>query len=97
MRDQVGEADRDEGSNPYQRSQRRLKVHLVRVAVLALGDRAIEEVGERAGHQHHHAHDEDPHQQLHLYRRILHAQQNERNQRHARDAISLEPVGRRPD
>ena len=92
MRNQVGQSDRNKRGNPDQRSQRRLKVHLARVSVLTLGDRAVEKVGDRAGHQHHHAHHEDPHQQLHLHCGIFHAQQDERNQRHACDAVGFEAV-----
>ena len=40
-RDQVGECDGDNRSDPDQRSQRRLEVHLIRVSILRLGDSPI--------------------------------------------------------
>ncbi len=46
---------------------------------------------------HHDAHHEDPHQQLHLHRLLRHGQQDERDQRHARHAVGLEAVRARAD
>ena len=59
---QEGEGDGDDGGDPDQRGQGMLEVHLVRFAICGLGDDAVEEVGNRAGHEHHDAHDEDPDQ-----------------------------------
>ena len=93
VRDDVGEHDGDDRGEPDQRGQRRFEVHLVGVAVARLGDGFVEEVGHGAGDQHHDAHDEDPHQQLHLDRGIVHAQQDEGDQRDAGHAVGFEAVG----
>ena len=93
VRHDVGEDDGDDRSEPDQRGQRRFEVHLVGVAVAGLGNGFVQEVRHGAGDQHHDAHDEDPDQQLHLHVRIFHAQQDEGDQRHAGDAVSLEAVG----
>src|SRR5262249_11442428 len=53
----------------------------------------VHEVRERAGYQHHHAHDEDPDQELHFHRLIVHAEENEGDQGHAGHAVGLETVG----
>ena len=60
--DDVGEHDRDDRCEPYQRGERRFVVHVVGIAVARFGYRFIQEVGEGAGHQHHDAHNEDPYQ-----------------------------------
>ena len=69
VRDDEGQDDGNDGRDPYQRGQWRLKVHFVGVRVFRAGDGAIEEVRTGARDQHGHAHDEDPYQQLHLGRR----------------------------
>ena len=47
----------------------RLKIHFVDIAVAGFGNRGIQEVRERACHQHGDAHHENPYQQLHLHGR----------------------------
>src|ERR1019366_4563519 len=95
IRNKVCGNDRNNRSEPDQRSQRRFKIHFVHVAEAGLGNGAIDEIGQRAGHEHHDAHYENPHQQLHLNGGIFDAQQNESNQRDAGHAVSLETIGRR--
>ena len=94
--DHVGHGDRNERSDPHQRSQRRLEIHLVHVAIARFGNGAVDEERGRASHQHGDAHHEDPDQQLHLHGRIFHAQQDKGDQRDARDAIRFEPIRARP-
>ncbi len=96
-RNEVGHRDRNDRSDPYQGGQRRFEIHLVRVPVARLGDGIVDKVSGRAGHQHRDAHHEDPHQQLHLHRRALHAQQDERDQRHAGHAVGFESIRARAD
>ena len=73
------------------------KIHLVRRRVLGLHHRAVDEVSQRTGHQHHDAHHEDPHQQLDLNRRLLYGQQNKGNQSHAGHAVGFKSVRARPN
>src|SRR6202044_2164859 len=47
---------------------------------------------DRAGHEHGHAHHEDPHEQLNLHSRARNAEQDEGDQRDAGDAVGLEAV-----
>ena len=96
-RNNVGGDDRNNRSQPNQPGERGFKIHFVRVAVAGLRDGAIDEIGQRAGDQHHDAHHENPHQQLHLDGGIFDAQQNEGDQRDAGDTISFETIGRRSD
>ena len=93
-RNRERDRDREQRRGPHQARERGLEVDLVLARVLRARHRAVhaEKVGDRAGHQHHHAHHEDPHQQLHLHCGIFHAQQDERNQRHACDAVGFEAV-----
>src|SRR5205807_9769919 len=83
--------------DPDQRGQRSFEIHVVAVSVSRLSDSVVDEIRKRAGNQHHDAHDEDPDQQLHLNLRIRHAEQDERDQRHAGNAIGLKAVGARTD
>ena len=92
LRNDVGQHDGDDRSEPHQRGERRFEVHLVGVAVARLGDGFVQEVRHGAGNQHHDAHDEDPHQQLHLDVGIFDAQQDERDQRDAGHAVGFEAV-----
>ena len=89
---EVGHRDRNDRSDPHQRGQRRFEIHLVRVRVARLGYEIVDKISGRAGHQHRNTHHEQPDQQLHLHRRALHAQQDERNQRDARHAVRLETI-----
>ena len=92
-RDDEGEHDGNAGGDPHQGSERRFEIHLVGVGVAGLGDEAVQEVGRGAGDEHDDAHHKDPHQELHLHRGALHAQQDEGDQGHAGDAVGLEAVG----
>ena len=97
-RNKVGHRDRNDRRDPHQRSQRRFEIHLVRVAVARLRDQIVDEIRQRAGHQHGDAHHENPYQQLNLQRgldrrvRVFNSQQNERNQRDARNAVGFKAV-----
>ncbi len=93
VRDDIGERDRNDRGQPHQRSQWSFKVHLAGVGITSLGDCRVNEIRHGAGHQHHDAHDENPHQQLHLDPGIRHRQQNESNQSDAGNAVCLETVG----
>ena len=88
-----GHGDGNQRSEPHQRGQRRLEIHLVGVAIPGLGDGAVDEVRRRARHQHGDAHDENPDQQLHLDGRVFDAQQNEGDEGDAGDAVGFESVG----
>ena len=61
-----------------------LEVHPGRRAVLRASHRLVEEVRHPARDDHEDAHREDPHQELHLHGRLLHREQDERDERHAR-------------
>ena len=93
IRDDVGEHNRNDRSQPHQRRQRRFKVHFAGVGVTGLGDRGVNEIRHRAGNQHHDAHHENPHQQLHLNPGIRDGQQDKGNQSDAGDAVGLKAVG----
>ena len=94
---EVGHHHRDDRREPHQRGQGRLEVHLGGVAVAALGDALVDQVGDAARHDHHDAHDEDPDQQLHLHELLRNGEQDERDERHAGHAVGLEAVGAGPD
>ena len=85
--------DRNQRGDPYQRRERRLEVHLVSVLESRASDGCVDEVCDRAGDQHGDAHHEDPYEQLYLHDRVGHAEQNERDQRHAGDAVGFETIG----
>src|SRR2546430_72353 len=98
MRDQQaggeeGERHRDERRQPHQRRQWGFVVHVVGGLIASLDDRGVEEVRDARGDDHHDAHREDPYQQLHLDERLVHAEQNERDQRDAGHAVRLEAIG----
>ena len=92
-RDPVGEGDGDDRGDPDERGERRFVIHLVGVAVLGFGDRAVDEVGGGAGDEHDDAHDEDPDEELHLDRGALDAEEDEGDERDAGDAVGFEAVG----
>src|SRR6185436_3703393 len=72
--------------------ERRLVVHLVGVDVARSRNRLVDQIRGAAGNHHHDAHHENPHQQLHLYRRLPHRENDERDERNAGDTVSLEAV-----
>ena len=65
---EVRQADGNEGSDPHERSQRRLEIHFVGVAVFRFSNCAVDEIRQGAGHQHDNAHHENPNEQLYLHR-----------------------------
>ena len=67
------------------------------VAYFALAHALVQEVRHAGREDHHHAHHEDPDEQLDLDRRVLHREQDERDQRDAGHAVGLESVRRRAD
>ena len=69
--DDVSEDDGKDGSEPDQRGEGRLEVHLIGLAEAGFGDGAVEEVADGGRDHHHDAHGEDPDQQLHLHGRSL--------------------------
>src|SRR5450432_1828231 len=93
VRDDVGHAHGDERRHPDELREGRLEVHLVGVGVAALDDRLVEQIREARGDDHHDAHREDPHEELHLDLAARHGQQDEGDERDARDAVGLEAVG----
>src|SRR5579859_4686530 len=93
--DHVSQPNRNNGSEPHKGSEGRFEIHLVRVGIPGLGDGGVHEISQRARHQHHDAHDENPHKQLHLYNWIFDAQQDEGDQRDTCHAIGLKAVGAR--
>ena len=97
VRDRVGRRDRDERGQPHEPRQRSLEVHLGRRAVARLRPRLVEQVRDAARDDHHHAHHEDPDEELHLDRRVADREEDERNQRHAGHAVGLEAVRARAD
>ncbi len=87
-----GQNHGNEGRDPDQRGERRFKVHVVRIGVPGFSDGFIDEVRNRAGHQHHDAHYKNPHQQFHLDLRTAHTQQDERDQGHTGHAVGFKAV-----
>jgi hypothetical protein len=61
------------------------------------GPGVVQQVGRAAGDDANHAHHEDPDEQLHLHGRVDDGHEDERDERHAGDAVGLEAVGARPD
>ena len=97
VRNDVGDHDRNDRSQPHQDRQRRLIVHLVGVQVLRLRDRAVDEVAQRRSDHHHDAHREDPDQQLDLHQFVCDGEEDEGNQCDAGHAVGFKAVGRRSD
>src|ERR1035437_4207296 len=95
--DDVGQDDREDGSEPHQRGEGSFEVELVGVAEPGLGDGAVDEVAGGARDHHHDAHGEDPNQQLHLHDGVMHGQQDEGDQCRAGDAVGFKAVGGRSD
>ena len=60
-------------------------------------DTSEDQIGKSARHDHHDAHDEDPHQQLHLHGWIGHGKDDEGDERDTRNTVGLEPVRARTD
>src|SRR5262249_45514341 len=92
-RDQIGQCDGDDRRNPDERSERRLVIHFVGVAVLGFGDGAVDEVGSSAGDEHDDAHHEDPDKKLDLNGWIFHREENKSDERDASDAVGFKTVG----
>ena len=92
-RQDVGHDDGDDRGQPHQRGQGNLEVELGAGAVLGLGPGSIDVVRQGARDDHADTHHEDPDQELDLDGRVLHRQQDEGDQGHARDAVGLEAVG----
>src|SRR6202034_473416 len=88
----VGDNDRNNGSDPHQRRERRFEIHFRRVRESRFGNQVVYEISQGAGHQHGDAHYEDPYKQLDLNDWTLHAQQNKGDERDAGDAVSLKTV-----
>jgi hypothetical protein len=74
-----------------------LEVHLGGVAVLALGDRLVDEVGDAGDDDHHDAHREDPDQQLDLDLLDRNREEDEGDEGDAGHAVRLEAIGRGTD
>src|SRR5271170_19209 len=91
-RNGIGKSDRNEGSDPHQPGERGFEIHLLSVAVAALLNDAVDEVGYCAGDQHDNAHYEDPDEQLYLNRRTLHCQEDEGDKCDASDAVRFKAV-----
>ncbi len=66
-----GKRDGDGGGQPHQRRERLFIVEIVRIAVAGFGNGFVHKIGQRAGHDHHDAHHEDPDQELDLDGRVL--------------------------
>ena len=96
-RHDVGEDHRHDRRDPDESRERHLEVHGLRVAELRLRDRLVEQVRHAARDDHHHAHHEDPHQELHLHGGIADSDEDERDERDAGHAVSLETVSARTD
>src|SRR5664280_2247346 len=95
--DDVGQDDREDGSEPHQRGEGSFEVELVGVAEPGLGDGAVDEVACGARDHHHDAHGENPNQQLDLHDGAMHGQYDESDQCHAGDTVGFKAVGRRSD
>ena len=93
---EVCQRHRDQRGEPDQLGQRGLEVEAGGVAVAPRRDGVADQIGEPGGQHHHDPHQEDPDQQLRLYRRVRHGQHDERDERDTGDAVGLEAVGRRP-
>ena len=89
----VGEGHRDDRGQPHEGGQRRLEVHLVGVPVAGARDRVVDQVRPAARQDHDDAHHEDPDEELDLDLRVLDREEDEGDQRDARHAVGLEPVG----
>ena len=96
--DDVGQHHRDDRGEPHQLGERGLEVELApRCRTCRVASDVADQVGHARGEHHHDAHQEDPDQELGLDRRVGHREHDERDQRHAGDAVGLEAVGRRAD
>ena len=73
------------------------KFILSALAIAHFCDRFIDQIGKSAREDHHDAHDKDPHEQLNLDHFLGNRQKDERNERHAGDAIGLKTIRRRSD
>jgi hypothetical protein len=89
--------ERDDGREPDQPRERMLEVHLGGAGNGALLDRLVHVVGDHARDDHHHAHGEDPDQELDLNGGFRDREEDERDQRDAGHAVGLEAVGARTD
>jgi hypothetical protein len=67
------------------------------VGVAGPRPRGVDQVRPTARDDHHHAHDEDPDEELHLDRGLWYRDEDEGDQRDAGDAVGLEAVRARPD
>ena len=86
---------RNDRRHPDQRGQRRFEVETSGIAILALHDDLVADVGDTGSDDHHDAHDEDPDQQLNLNGGFWNRQQDEADQRDASNTIGFETVSRR--
>ncbi len=93
VRDDVGHRHGDQRRHPHQLGQRLFEVQLVDVGEPSFDDGLVEQVRQAAGDDHHDPHREDPDQQLDLRLRVRDGQQDEGDERDARHAVGLEPVG----
>ena len=91
--DEEGEQQGDDGGEPDQRGQGLFEVKVFGVLVLAFDDEFVAQIRNAGGDDHHDAHDEDPDQELDLYRGIGNSQEDEADQGDAGDAVGFEAVG----
>ena len=96
-RGDVGQDYGDDRRQPHQPRQRHFEIHRIGVGERRLRPDIVQQVRHAARDDHDDAHHEDPHEQLNLDRRIGYRNEDEGNQRHARDAVGFKPVGARSD
>ena len=90
----VSERHRNAGSDPHEVRERRFEVHLLSILVEPVRDPVIDQIGKTARQDHQDAHGEDPDEELDLDDRIGDCENDEGYERHAGDAVGLEPVRR---
>ena len=95
IRDDEGDDHGNHRRDPHQRGQRRFEIEAMLVAVPAPRNHLIAEIRDARGDDHHHPHDKQPDQQLHLDGGFGYREHDEADQRHAGDTVGLEAVSRR--
>src|SRR5437870_8415534 len=90
----VSHTSRVSGASKFMRC---LEVHAGDASILGAHPGLVDQIRRAAGHDHEHAHQEDPDQELDLHRRLADGEQDERDERDTGDAVGLEPVRARSD
>ena len=95
---EVGDCDRDHGTDPDQVRERLFEVEVLGLAPDRPADGVVQPVAQQGGEDHQDAHGEQPDDERRAERGLGgEGQGEERDQRHAGHAVGLEPVGGRAD